>query len=43
MAALAGFLVLGQGLGTRSLLGIALVVLASLGASRGAIEAPLAL
>jgi inner membrane transporter RhtA len=43
MAALAGFLVLGQDLGTRALLGIALVIVASLGASRSASEAPLAL
>jgi len=34
MAALAGLLVLGQGLGARALLGIALVVTASVGASR---------
>ncbi len=34
MAAFAGFLVLGQSLGTRALLGIALVVAASVGASR---------
>jgi len=34
MAAFAGFLVLGQGLGARALLGIALVVIASVGASR---------
>jgi inner membrane transporter RhtA len=42
VAATAGFLVLGQGLGWRALLGIALVVLASVGASRGAREAPIA-
>jgi inner membrane transporter RhtA len=36
MAALAGFLVLGQRLGGRALVGIALVIVASLGASRGA-------
>ena len=34
MAALAGFLVLGQGLGVRALLGIALVIAASVGVSR---------
>jgi inner membrane transporter RhtA len=43
MAALAGFLVLGQQLGVRALLGIALVIAASLGASRSASEAPIAL
>ncbi len=43
MAALAGFLVLGQNLGLRALLGIGCVVLASLGASRAALQAPLAL
>ncbi len=42
VAATAGFLVLGQGLGLRALLGIALVVLASVGASRGAREPPVA-
>ena len=42
VAALAGFLVLGQQLGVRALLGIALVVVASVGASRRATEAPLA-
>jgi inner membrane transporter RhtA len=36
MAALAGFVVLGQGLGVRALLGIALVMCASVGASRAA-------
>jgi inner membrane transporter RhtA len=36
MAALAGFVVLGQSLGARALLGIALVVIASVGAARGA-------
>lgn len=41
MAALAGFLVLGQRLGLRALFGIALVVVASVGASRRAREAPL--
>jgi inner membrane transporter RhtA len=39
VAALAGFIVLGQGLGARALLGIALVVVASLGASRTTAEA----
>ncbi len=43
VAALAGFLVLGQALGARALLGIALVVIASVGASRSAAEAPLSL
>jgi inner membrane transporter RhtA len=42
MAAFAGFLVLGQGLGARALLGIALVVMASVGASRGAADVPIA-
>jgi inner membrane transporter RhtA len=42
VAALAGFLVLGQQLGFRALLGIALVVVASAGASRRAAKAPLA-
>ena len=42
MAALAGFLVLGQALGARELVGIALVVVASVGASRRAREAPIA-
>jgi inner membrane transporter RhtA len=40
VAALAGFIVLGQALGARALLGIALVVVASVGASRGSIDAP---
>ena len=40
MAALAGLIILGQGLGTRSVLGIALVVCASAGASRRTREAP---
>lgn len=40
--ALAGFLVLGQGLGARALLGIALVVIASVGAARRTREAPIA-
>ncbi len=39
MAALAGFLVLDQGLGARAILGIALVVIASVGASRGSVQA----
>jgi inner membrane transporter RhtA len=42
MAALAGFIVLGQGLSARSLLGMALVVIASVGASRRARDAPVA-
>jgi len=42
VAALAGFLILGQGLGARQLIGIALVVLASVGASRRAHEPPVA-
>lgn len=42
MAALAGFLVLGQGLSPRELVGIALVVVASVGASRRAHAAPVA-
>ena len=42
MAALAGFIVLGQGLDLRAIAGIALVVLASVGASRSAREAPVA-
>lgn len=41
MAALAGFIVLGQGLEARALLGISLVVAASVGAARGSREAPL--
>lgn len=40
MAALAGLLVLGQGLGARSVLGIGLVICASVGASRRTREAP---
>jgi inner membrane transporter RhtA len=43
MAALAGFIVLGQGLGVRALLGIALVVAASVGASQRSTEAPVAI
>src|SRR5437763_7284672 len=42
VAALAGLLVLGQSLGTRAVLGIALVVLASVGATRRSHEAPIA-
>jgi inner membrane transporter RhtA len=42
VAALAGLLVLGQGLGPRALLGIALVIVASVGASRRSTEAPIA-
>jgi inner membrane transporter RhtA len=42
MAALAGFLVVGQGLSLRELAGIALVVIASVGASRRARGAPVA-
>jgi inner membrane transporter RhtA len=43
MAAFAGFLVLGQGLSVRSLLGIVLVVVASIGAARRSSEAAVAL
>jgi inner membrane transporter RhtA len=43
MAALAGFIVLGQGLAARAVLGIALVVIASVGAARRTREAPVAL
>jgi len=43
MAALAGFIVLGQQLDARALTGIALVIVASLGASRRAAPPPLAL
>jgi inner membrane transporter RhtA len=43
MAALAGFIVLGQGLSDRALIGIALVVTASIGASRQTREPPFAL
>jgi inner membrane transporter RhtA len=43
MAAFAGWLVLGQNLGVRSLIGIALVISASIGASRRAREAPTAI
>ena len=41
MAALAGFIVLGQGLAARAVVGIALVVVASVGAARRAREAPI--
>jgi inner membrane transporter RhtA len=43
MAALAGFLLLGQGLSARALVGIGLVIAASVGASRRSREAPVAL
>jgi inner membrane transporter RhtA len=42
MAALAGLIVLGQGLAAREVVGMVLVVLASIGASRRAREAPVA-
>lgn len=42
MAALAGFIVLDQGLSARTLLGMALVVIASVGAARRSREAPIA-
>jgi inner membrane transporter RhtA len=42
MAALAGFLVIGQSLSVRELIGIALVVVASVGASTAARRAPIA-
>ena len=42
MAALAGFIVLGQGLSSRALAGMALVVAASIGASRRTRQAPVA-
>ena len=42
MAALAGLIVLGQGLAARELFGIALVVVASVGAAWGSREAPIA-
>jgi inner membrane transporter RhtA len=42
MAALAGFIVIGQGLSARTLLGMALVVVASVGAARRTSEAPIA-
>jgi inner membrane transporter RhtA len=41
VAALAGLIVLGQGLGGRAILGIALVVVASIGASRRTPEPPM--
>jgi inner membrane transporter RhtA len=40
VAALAGLIFLGQGLGARSVVGIALVVVASIAASRRTREAP---
>jgi inner membrane transporter RhtA len=40
MAALAGFVIIGQGLSTRAIVGIALVMIASIGASRSARAAP---
>jgi inner membrane transporter RhtA len=42
MAALAGLIVLGQGLSARAVAGIALVVVASIGASRQASKPPVA-
>jgi len=42
MAALAGFIVLGQSLGARTLLGMMLVVIASVGAARRTRDAPIA-
>jgi len=42
MAALAGFIVVGQGLSSRELAGIGLVIVASVGASRSARGAPVA-
>ena len=42
MAAIAGFLILSQGLSLRAAIGIGLVVVASIGASRGAPEPPVA-
>jgi len=42
MAALAGLIVLGQGLAARELIGIALVVIASVGAAWGSRETPIA-
>ncbi len=42
MAALAGFILLGQGLSARAVLGIALVVIASVGAARRTREPPIA-
>jgi inner membrane transporter RhtA len=43
VAALAGFIALGQGLTARAVVGIALVVVASVGAARRTREAPVAL
>ena len=42
MAAVAGLIVLGQGLSARAVVGIALVICASVGASRRTREAPVA-
>ena len=42
VAALAGLIILGQSLGARAVAGIALVVIASVGASRRVREAPVA-
>ena len=42
MAAFAGLIVLGQGLSARTLLGMVLVVIASVGAARRTREAPIA-
>jgi len=42
MAAIAGLIVLGQGLSARAVVGIALVVIASIGAFRQTREAPVA-
>jgi inner membrane transporter RhtA len=42
MAALAGFIVIGQGLSARELVGIGLVVVASVGASQTVRRAPIA-
>jgi inner membrane transporter RhtA len=42
MAALAGWLILGQSLSARTLVGIGLVVAASIGASRESRKAPVA-
>ena len=41
MAALAGFVLIGQSLSSRQLIGIGLVIVASLGAFRGAREPPI--
>jgi inner membrane transporter RhtA len=42
VAAIAGLLILGQGLALRAVLGIVLVVMASLGASLGSRQPPVA-